>query len=247
MQSTKFTLAGRTALVTGGAKRIGRAISLALARAGANVIVHYRESRDEAEGVASEIAALGARSRTLRADLLLPGEAERLIAKAGEFDVLVNNASIYPRAELMGFGEEELFENMRIHAWAPLVLSRAFAAQGRPGRILNMLDSRIIDYDALHVPYHLSKRTLFALTRMLAVELAPRITVNAVAPGLMLPPPGESDDYLDKWAHTNYMNAHGALEEITDAALYLVQSGFVTGQVIYVDGGRHMKNAMYGI
>lgn len=250
MRSEKFSLAGRVALVTGAGKRIGRALALALADAGAHVVVHYHESRSEAKEVADAITQSGRHAWTLSADLsdadAALGLLRSAIELAGAVDVLVNSASIYPKSRLSDFSEEDLIENLSVNAYGPLVLSRALAAQGRPGRILNLLDSRMIDYDAGHVAYHLSKRMLFALTRMLAVELAPAITVNAIAPGLILPPPGEDDSFLEKWRHTNYMNAWGSLEEITDAALYLLQSGFVTGQVLYVDGGRHMKNAMYG-
>ncbi len=251
MESRKFSLPGRVALVTGAGQRIGRALARTLAAAGADVVVHYQTSRAGAEAVAKEIKAMQRRAWTLPADLHAPDGAAALMAEAiektGGVDVLVNSASIYPKSRLADVSEADLTDNLRVNAFAPLVLARALAAQGRPGRILNLLDSRMVDYDAWHVAYHLSKRTFFALTRMLAVELSPRITVNAIAPGLILPPAGEDDAYLEKWRHTNLMNAWGSLEEITDAALYLLQSGFLTGQVLYVDGGRNLKNVMYGI
>lgn len=215
------------------------------------MVVHYHTSKTEAEAVVAAIAERGRRAVALPADLSDPAAARELMARArdamGEMDVLVNNASIYPGGKLLEFSESDLFRNLSANAYGPLTLCRALAAAGRPGRILNLLDSRILDYDALHVPYHLSKRALFALTRMLAVELAPAITVNAIAPGLILPPPGQDESYLEKWRHSNFMNSWGTLSEITEAALFLIQSGFTTGQVLYVDGGRHMKNMMYGL
>ncbi|NQV31372.1 MAG: SDR family oxidoreductase, partial [Phycisphaeraceae bacterium] len=130
----------------------------------------------------------------------------------------------------------------------PLALSRAFAAQGQltSGHIINMLDSRVQDYYKLHVPYHLSKRSLLALTRMLAIELAPGVAVNAVAPGLILAPEGKGDEYLQALAHTNPLNRSGGPQDICEAVLFLLRSEFITGQIIYVDGGRHMKGHMYG-
>jgi len=127
-----------------------------------------------------------------------------------------------------------------------LQLSRALAAQGRSGQVLNLLDCRILSYDAEHAAYHLSKRMLFSLTRMLALELAPRLRVNAVAPGLILPPPGRDEAYLQALARTNPLQRHGGAGDVVRAALFLMQSGFVTGQVIYVDGGHHMTGRTYG-
>jgi len=134
---------------------------------------------------------------------------------------------------------------VQVHALAPLTLSRALAKQGRDGHIINMLDSRVTDYDRDHAAYHLSKRMLLTLTRMLAMELAPRIAVNGVAPGLILPPAGKDESYLRDLAHTNPMNRHGGVGDITDAVLYLLTSRFVTGQVMFVDGGRHMRGPLY--
>ncbi len=241
-------LRGRTALVTGGARRIGRAIALALGRAGVNVIVHYGHSAREAEDTANEIRAMGVRVWTLRADLNSTAEAEGLFARAAEaIDILVNNASIFPQGRITDVTAENLAENMRVNAFAPLALSRAFAAQGRPGHILNLLDARIADYDREHAAYHLSKRTLFALTRMMAVEFAPLVAVNAIAPGLILPPPGESDAYLERLAHTNPLQRHGSVEEVAEAALFLLSSEFITGQVLFIDGGRFLDGNMYGL
>ena len=137
-------------------------------------------------------------------------------------------------------------ENVRINAWAPFVLSKAVADQGIPASIVNFLDTRMLDHDSKHVSYHLSKRMLFTLTRMTALEFAPRVRVNGVAPGLVLPPPGHDTSYLKALAHTNPLNAHGAAEDVARAVVFLFESPFITGQVIYVDGGRHMLGGIYG-
>jgi len=243
-------LAGRTALVTGAAKRLGRATALALAREGADVVVHYGRSGAEAEAAAEEIRRLGRRAWTVRADLSDPAQAAGLVAgaceQAGPLDILVNSASIFPDGRLTDVSAEELALNVQVNAMAPLALGRAFAAQGRRGDIVNFLDARITDYDRDHAAYHLSKRMLADLTRMMALEFAPAVTVNAVAPGLILPPAGEDESYLDRLASTNPLGRHGDAEDVTRAVLFLLASDFVTGQVIFVDGGRHMRGRMYG-
>jgi NAD(P)-dependent dehydrogenase (short-subunit alcohol dehydrogenase family) len=243
-------LAGRTALVTGAAKRIGRATALALAREGANVVIHYRSSRQDAEALAAEIAGQGRRAWALAADLADPGEADRLVPRAadlaGPLDIVVNSASIFPASTLATMTVEDVAGNMQVNAMAPFLVGRAFHAAGRSGVIVNFLDTRIVHYDAAHAAYHVSKRACFNLTRMMALEFAPAVRVNAVAPGLILPPPGEDESYLRRLAGQNPLGRHGSLEGVTDAVLFLVRAEFITGQVIYVDGGFHMKGSVYG-
>ena len=243
-------LAGKTALVTGAARRVGRTIVLTLVAHGARVIIHYRSSADAARTLMQEVEQQGGHAELIQADLSDPQAAEALlpsvIEKYGPLDILINNASIFEPQTLQETTEGHIQANMQIHACAPLALSRALARQNRSGHIVNLLDSRVRDYDRQHVPYHLSKRALMSLTRMLAVELAPAIAVNAVAPGLILPPKGEDEDYLTRLAHTNPLQRHGNPEDVAEAILFLVQSRFITGQIIYVDGGRHMKGHFYG-
>lgn len=239
----------RIALVTGAGKRIGRAVALSLARAGWDVAAHYQSSADDAATLADEIRAMGRRAWTFPADLAQPEEtlrlAARVIESAGAIAALINNASIYPEDRLSELNEENLLSNVRVNAWAPFLLTRAVAAQNRPASVVNFLDTRMRDYDARHVSYHLSKRMLFALTRMTALEFAPLVRVNAIAPGLVLPPAGKDETYLKELAPTNPLNAHGNVEDLALATLFLLQSSFVTGQVIYVDGGRHMLGGLY--
>ena len=110
---------------------------------------------------------------------------------------------------------------------------------------MNLLDARVTAYDRQHASYHVSKRVLLTLTRMLAMELAPRIAVNAVAPGLILPPKGQDESYLQKLLDSNPLHRHGDPSDVTDAILFLVTSRFITGQILYVDGGYHMKGHLY--
>lgn len=243
------TLSGRTALVTGGARRLGRTIALALAERGATVVIHYRSSADEADATAEAVRAAGAEAWTLRADLGDATEAATVLAKgvdlAGPVDILVNNASVFPESAFADVTAEDLAANVQLHAMAPLALARALAGQGIRGDIINMVDSRITDYDRRHVAYHLSKRMLADLTKLMAIELAPAIRVNAVAPGLILPPEGEDVSYLQRLASTNPLGAYGRPEDVARAVAFLLESPFVTGQVLFVDGGRHMRGRLY--
>lgn len=239
----------KTALVTGAARRLGRAIALALAKAGVNVVVHYHTSRDDAEELVALIADIGVNSWAVCANLEDPTEADTLLSKAtdtcGSIDILINNAAIFPEDKLMDLTPEMLNTNININALAPLILSRSFRAQQRRGDIINILDARIFDYDKEHTAYHLSKRTLFSLTRMMAVEFAPEVRVNGIAPGLILPPKGRDETYLESLKHTNPLNMYGAPEDVARAVLFLIESPFITGQIICVDGGRHMRGSMY--
>lgn len=250
MATSDSSLAGKTALITGAGKRLGRACALALAREGAGVIVHFRTSDREAHAAAEEVRHLGAPAWLVQGDQSDPADAARLfqqaVDQAGVINFLVNSASIFPENSLLDFTLDTLMENIRVNAFGPLVLARAFAGQKREGAIINFLDTRITDYDRKHAAYHLSKRMFFTLTRMMALEFAPLIRVNAVAPGLVLPPEGKEERYLEELAHTNPLNTYGDENDVADAVVFLLRSRFVTGQVLYVDGGRHLHGNTYG-
>jgi len=249
MEDLTTGLTGTTALITGAARRRGKAMALALARQGASVVAHYNESANEARALCDQIRNIGVKCWTVQADFSEKGQAERLFAQAveqaGPVSVLINNASIFDKETLWETSVESLGRNVSIHTLAPLILSRAMAQQGREGHIVNLLDTRVTSYDGKHAAYHLSKRALLTLTRMLAIELAPGIAVNAVAPGLILPPKGKDRGYLEGLAHTNPLERIGSERDVIDAVLFLLRSRFVTGQIIYVDGGFHMKGHMY--
>ncbi len=245
-----FDLTGRNALVTGAGTRLGRRTAVELGRAGCNVVVHYHGSEEHAAGTAEEIRRGGTEAWTVRADLANPAAAEELFDRgvelAGPIDFLVNSASIFPEGTLSDLLLDTFFENLRVNALSPFALSQRLAGQRRPACIVNILDTRMLDYDRAHVPYHLSKRTLFDLTRMMSREYAPLVRVNAVAPGLILPPAGEDASYLRRMAATNPLNSHGTSDQIAKTVLFLIWNEFVTGQVIYVDGGRHLQGRFYG-
>lgn len=243
-------LEGQVALITGAARRIGRATAIALAREGVNVVVHYNTSEDEARELIDELGEHGVKSWIIQADLVEREECETLIDRtlvlAGRLDILVNNASIFPVDKLDNIELESVMSNIQVNAWAPFVLSRSFAQQVGSGKIINLLDSRITGYDWSHVGYILSKHVLAVLTRMMALEYAPEITVNAVAPGLILPPPGKNHSYLDQLTTTVPLKRHGEPEDIADTVAFLAKGEFITGEVIYVDGGRHLKEYVDG-
>lgn len=238
------SLAAMTALVTGAAVRIGRAISLALAREGVNVVLHCRRSVEEAASLAQEIRALGVQAWILTADFTKREEYEPLLDRAveatGEVHILVNSASIFPASTLDNVTFEDLTLNSLVNAWVPFHLSRELARRGGKRKIVNLIDSRVTSDDPTRVAYMLSKRLLFALTRMCALAFAPDVTVNGIAPGLILPPPGQPASYLDDLAPTVPLKRHGDEWDIAEATLYLLKSTFITGTVIFVDGGRHV-------
>jgi len=194
--------------------------------------------------VCDEVLKCGARAWSIVADLERPEEYESLIARAmkaaGALDILINNASIFLPNMLADVGFSDVTRHLQVNAWAPFVLSRDFARLADRGKIINLLDTRITGYDRSHAAYVLSKRMLSVLTTMCALEFAPGFTVNAVAPGLILPPAGKDENYLARLAESVPLRKHGGPGDIADAVLYLLRSDFVTGQIIYVDGGKHL-------
>lgn len=243
------TLSGKTAIITGSGRRIGRGIALALANSGVNVVIHYRNSEAEAKDLQRELVTLGVGAWLVRADFNVPGQTEAMLREAsnlaGKIDILINNASSFIPSTTDDLKFSDLMRDFQVNAWAPFALSRLFAGRFETGRIVNLIDTRVVGYDRAHIGYILSKKLLLTLTELLAVELAPKITVNAVAPGLILPPPGKDRQFLEEKAATLPLEQHGSISDVTDAVLYLLASGFVTGQVIFVDGGRHLKES-YG-
>ena len=244
-QSAPKRLKGKVALVTGASKRIGRALAIALAEEGVNIIAHDRRAQEsETSRVCGEVQDCGAKSWKVLADLDKPEDYETLLARAlqtaGSLDILINNASIFSPGTLMDVGYGDWVRHMHVNAWAPFVLSREFARLVRSGKIINLLDTKIAGYDREHVAYILSKQMLSILTRMCALEFAPGVTVNAVAPGLILPPTGKDDAYLEQLAQGVPLKRHGSPADIAEAAIYLLKSDYVTGQIIYVDGGRRL-------
>ena len=243
----RFT--GKWALVTGGSKRLGRETALSLARKGAHLAVHFNSSRGPAEALCSEIRHLGGSAFPVQADLSDSEAAEKIFEEtwreAGGLDFLVNNASIFPGGRLDDMELNDIFENVRVNAWSPFLLTRAFWRRIRGtqqrGSVVNLLDTRLAGGDLAHASYHLSKAMLGEFTTLTALEFAPELQVNGVAPGAVMPPEEFGDEYLESLTADLPLRRRGFPEDIAEATLYLLGASFVTGQVIFVDGGRHIR------
>jgi pteridine reductase len=243
-------LTGKTALVTGAGRRIGREIALALAGAGANIVIHYPYTPDEAGDLQAALAKLGVTYWLVKADFEKAEEynvlLDRTLEISGSLDILINSASVFSPGRLGDIRYEDVIRNMQINAWAPFVLMRDFARLSGRGKIINLLDTKIAGYDLSHVAYILSKHLLLVFTKMAALEYAPHITVNGIAPGLILPPPGQDDHYLDDLSQTVPLKRRGYPADIARAVLYLLRNDFITGEVLYIDGGRHLMEYGHG-
>jgi pteridine reductase len=240
-----MTLSGKTILITGAARRVGRQAALALANAGANIVIHYDQSAAEALEVVSTIENMGSKAWAIQVDLEVPQNAATLIDRAWEFSPLfglINNASIFEPLNLQNTTFEDWQRHMQINLTTPFLLSQRFAQRlqsGEHGRIVNMNDWRALRPGADHFPYTISKSGLTALTRSLAQALAPHITVNELALGAILPP---SDETLNSGLLKNIPAGRWAeLEEVGRTILFLMEGPeYITGETIHLDGGRHL-------
>ena len=239
----------KVALVTGSGTRLGREIALALAEEGIDTVIHFNSSRKEAMETAELVRKKGREAWLIRADLGNPKGARTLFQKAWEktkgIDFIVNSAAIYPATRITQLGWEEFIETTAINAFSPLVLTRELGKTRKRGAVVNILDARITDLDCKHSGYFLSKRLLYDMTRLSALEFAPRLRVNAVAPGIILPPRGKHDSWLERMKKTNPLKSKGSPSDVARAVLFLVKSPFVTGEVIFVDGGRHLHGGSF--
>jgi NAD(P)-dependent dehydrogenase (short-subunit alcohol dehydrogenase family) len=240
-----MSLDGKRILITGAARRVGRHLALGVAKAGADVVIHYDHSRADADSLRLEIEALGRQASLLQADFSDPAQVATLIPQANEGGILyalVNSASIFGTQTWENTTLEDWNIHLMVNLTTPFLLSQAFARQVPPegtGRIVNLLDWRGFRPGADHLPYTITKSALGALTQALAVSFAPRITVNGLALGAILPPSGgKTPENITKkipagrWAD---------LDEVSQALIFLLDGpAYVTGEVIHVDGGRHL-------
>ncbi len=238
----------RAALVTGGAKRLGRAMALSLAEAGFDVAIHYGGSAAEAEDTAEAIRALGRRSVTLQADLAKEAEMARLVPAAqaalGPIGVLVNNASTFERDEWQDATRESWDTHLEPNLRAPFVLAQAFAKVlpgTAEGVVVNLLDQRVWSLTPHFVSYTVSKAALWTLTRTLALALAPRIRVNGIGPGPALPSPRQTQEQFDRQARSVPLGRGTSAEEVAAALLAILSLPSMTGQMIALDGGQHLQ------
>jgi len=237
----------KSALVTGAARRIGKGIALFLAEKGYNIALHYGSSDNDAQKTAAAIRETGVMCETFKCDLYNEDETLSLLPRVAQtfpnFTLLVNNASIFKKAAIADTDPDNFNRHIAINLKAPFFLTRDFARICKTGHVINILDSRITHGSAKrndYAVYTLSKKALAELTGMSAVEFAPDIRVNAIAPGLIFPPAGKSDDFLDKKAQNTPLKRKGAVADIVKAVQYLLENEFITGQILYVDGGEHL-------
>ncbi len=238
----------RAALVTGAAHRIGRALALALGKSGFAVAVHYRSSRQPAEELAREIAAAGGKAAPVAGDLADEAETQTLIARAeaavGPLGVLVNNASVFERDEALGATRESWDAHLETNLRAPFVLTQGFARRlppGREGVIVNLVDQRVWNLTPHFVSYTVSKAGLWTLTQTLALALAPRIRVNAIGPGPVLPSPRQTEEHFAQQVASVPLQRAPSLDEIAGALGFILATPSLTGQMIALDGGQHLN------
>ena len=250
-------LKGKTALVTGGARRIGATLCEALAAEGCRVVIHYNRSAHPAEALAARLRRNGAQAWTVSGDFRsgnhrsgnhrsgnyrLPCSADHVVrqavAVAGKLDILVNNAAVFDKQRLLRVTAAAIRAEWEVNLLAPLLLMQAFARRFKRGRIINLLDCRIASHRSDAVPYSLAKKSLADLTRLAALELAPGITVNGVAPGPVLT--ADTVSATRESAGPLPLKIRPTVRDVVKAVFFLLEADAITGQIIFVDSGRHL-------
>ena len=237
-------LANRVVWVTGSARRVGRAIALECAREGADVVVHCHRSREEADGVAAEIQALGRRTLVVQGDHGQPADVTRMVAEIeghfGRLDALVNSAAGYPLKPFEEIGEEDFFAIMRTNAYGPFLCTQKalpLLRKAAPGRVVNITDWALVRPYKGRAHYNASKGALNSITLALARELAPGVLVNAVAPGPVLEPENLSPTERAAIIARTTLKRWGTPDDVARAVVYLLESDYLCGETIVVDGG----------
>jgi NAD(P)-dependent dehydrogenase (short-subunit alcohol dehydrogenase family) len=235
------------ALITGAAKRVGRLIALELAAGGYDIAIHYRGSEAEAAQLAKEIEQMGQRAALICADLEDERAVDTILPRAidalGPVDVLVNNASRFDRDEALSVTRAEWDRQLAVNLRAPFVLMQWFARllpEDRHGAVVNLLDQRVWNLTPHFVSYTVSKSALWTLTQTMALALAPRIRVNAIGPGPIMPNERQSEEqFLTHWGSLPLQRRIDPVD-VARAARFLIEASAVTGQMVTVDGGEHL-------
>ncbi|PKG49422.1 MULTISPECIES: SDR family oxidoreductase [Halomonadaceae] len=242
----------QAALVTGGATRLGRYFSEALADAGYDIALHVNHSREEAEEVASGIRAKGRECEIFHCDFL-NDDLNVLIQSAKQrfpgLNLLLNSASAYEPAPIAGTDLAMLEAQFRVNMFTPLLLTRHFAEVVQEGQVINIIDNKVAYHQYPYAAYLLSKKSLAEMTRMAALEFAPRIRINGLAPGVVLPASQRTSDYVQWRIEGIPLKQQGEPAHLVQALYYLLDNTFVAGQILFVDGGesiniegRHSEN-----
>jgi len=233
------------AFVTGAAKRIGRAITLALAEEGYDLALHYNRSEDEAEQLCRQVRDRGRRCRTFACDLTQTDAPAKLIDRLfeafPECSLLVNNASVFGGGDFLETDPSVLESQLSVNFRAPFFLAQAFARRCSGGSVVNLLDAQVARTMTDRFAYNLSKKLLWSFTQMAAKALAPRIRVNAVCPGPILPSADSDREQFEAIARRTPLGRAGRPEQVARAVAFLARSEYITGQAIFVDGGDHLR------
>jgi pteridine reductase len=234
------------ALVTGGAVRVGRAIAEVLAGAGYDLVLHYHSSSAAAEELSERLRAKGARTFLAQGDLSDPAQIRRpfdvVDRELGGLELLVNSAAIFPRHDPLEVDAAEWDRVFALNARAPMLCSQAAAHRMERGSIVNIIDTGATEAWPGYVPYVASKAALASLTRGLAAAFAPRIRVNGVAPGpVLLPETADGESERSAAARRTALGRVGTAEDVAEAVLFLANAEYVTGEILRVDGGQHLK------
>jgi NAD(P)-dependent dehydrogenase (short-subunit alcohol dehydrogenase family) len=240
-------VSGKSILVTGAARRIGRQLALDLAAEGWDIAIHYNTSVDDAREVAGLVEAQGRRAAIVQGDLSIPGVPDRLIAEAsdafGGLTGLINNASVFEPDEAGSITPESWAQHLDTNLRAPVFLSQAFARQlpfGQSGNIISIIDQRVWKLNPKFFSYTASKAALWTVTRTLAQALAPRIRVNAIGPGPALPSVRMDEEEFQKQSRLTLLGRGTSPSEISAAAKFILSQPALTGQMIVLDGGQHL-------
>jgi pteridine reductase len=212
--------------------------------------MHYYSSSDkDVEEALTDINVPGVETWKFQSDFSNIDNIDRLFEKIersiGTVDFLINNASVFTPSTVTTLSVQELNHTLAINSIAPFRLSQHMAKQKGEGSIINILDSRVKRYDMNYAAYQLSKNMLYHMTEMMAVEFAPQIRVNGIAPGAILPPDGKDESQVRKVIQRNLFNSSGKLSDITDTVLFLLSNTFITGEVLFIDGGENLKGEPY--
>ncbi|QGY43585.1 SDR family NAD(P)-dependent oxidoreductase [Maribellus comscasis] len=236
----------KTALITGASKRVGKALTEHLASNGWNVVIHYNRSEKAAQELADSLKQKFPKQffEIVKANLFEIEEVEGLISKVvteyGRFHLLINNASVFDPGDIEETDVKLFDTQMSVNLKAPFFLTRDFARVCREGNIINFVDTRITSNKSNFSAYSLSKKTLWELTKMAALEFAPEIRVNAIAPGVTLAPEDKDEKYLQKMAGKIPMKKPGGMLPVLQSLDYIIQNEHLTGQLLFADGGENL-------
>ena len=236
----------RAALVSGSAIRLGKAIAIALAKTGFDIALHYHSSKEAAQKTAEEIRAIGVDCELFQLNLRkaeeMPAFLKTIKNQMPHLRVLINSASAYTQATISNTTTAIFDQQFDVNIRAPFFMTQAFAQEVDQGEVINIIDNKIAFNQNKYAAYLLAKKTLVELTKMAAIEFAPQLRVNGVAPGVVLPASTRSQEYIDWRIQGIPLQMQGSTKHITDAILSLLNNPFITGQILAVDGGESLSN-----